>query len=63
MPRPEYRDPNKKVIYAEVSEEIYEMFSDIQYKLDMDKKGALAHLVRTFYEQEKIKPRPSRKAK
>lgn len=64
MPRPEYRDPKKKTVYLEkVDPEVKEDFLDICYKLDKRQDDTFAHIVRTFYEREKVKPRPSRSKK
>ena len=62
-PRPEYKDPAKKPIYAEVSTEIKDMLEDIAYSLDKPTRLALETVVRAYYERERIKPRPSRKGK
>jgi hypothetical protein len=60
MPRPEYRDPKKKTIYAEVDTEVKAMLKDICYHLDKSERDAIAHLVQFFYTHHRIKPRPSR---
>lgn len=62
MPRPEYKDPEKKTFYIEkVDPEVLGRFLDICYKLDKTRQDAFPILVNYYYEKEKVKPRPSRR--
>lgn len=62
MPRPEYRDPDKKTVYIQkVSPEIMAKWLDICYKLDKSQQDAFPDLVEYFYDREKVKPRPRNK--
>jgi len=62
MPRPEYRDPEKKNASLEkVAPEAWEDFLDICYKLDVRQGLAFEQIVRYYKDREKVKPRPSRK--
>lgn len=63
MPRPEYKDPSKKTIYAEIEPKIKDHLEDICYALDKSIKDALPVIITYFYEHKKIKPRPSRGGK
>jgi len=60
VPRPEYKKEGHQTVYAVVPNEIKGLLGDIAYSLDMNEREAVTHLIRYFYEKEKVKPRPAR---
>jgi hypothetical protein len=48
-------------LFSRVSPEAKAMFEDIVYVLDVKNHEAMETIIRYYYENEKISPRPSRK--